>query len=631
MKIRQVLLYFTFFIFIFSNVFAQENNTKELEFLYERIVRTQYSQLDSMSFYLDKLKNKIKPKDSVWLSRYNSSLGVYYSQKGQYNKAREQQIIALKIGKNINDPLLMAKAYQRLGVIYKFLGDFEISMDYFFKSRDLSYQNKDTVTGVMADLAIGQNYWRLKKYKEALKQVEKAEKIALENKLTSDVLSPVYLEKGNMLLMFGKLDESLKVYKKVEKLINDTVHLEGIAALYSNIGAIYFYKNDFNKAISYYRKSLKLAEEYEDKVAIGIAKMNLGEAYYNINQFQKSEKALKESLVLFKHLKDKLNLVDNYNYLYELETKRNNAKKALAYFKMKSIYRDSIINENNLNKISSLEVKYKTAEKENKITAQNLELQTQKATIASQRNTQLILIGGLGFLVLGGLLFYNRNKAQQKQKLQQAILEEKERGFEAVVRASEDERKRISKDLHDGIGQEMAALKMAINHVKEKEKDLNQKKALDDIYENCSKSADEIRNISHQMMPRTLLESGLVEALNDLLKTSFLYSEIEFKFDYFNVEQRFDERIEISLYRVAQELITNVVKHSKATEVNVMLYKQNEELIFFLEDNGVGMKNENKKGHGVLNIKNRIDMIKGSINYEPSPNSGTTARIIIPL
>lgn len=631
MKIRQVLLYFTFFIFIFSNVFAQENNTKELEFLYERIVRTQYSQLDSMSFYLDKLKNKIKPKDSVWLSRYNSSLGVYYSQKGQYNKAREQQIIALKIGKNINDPLLMAKAYQRLGVIYKFLGDFEISMDYFFKSRDLSYQNKDTVTGVMADLAIGQNYWRLKKYKEALKQVEKAEKIALENKLTSDVLSPVYLEKGNMLLMFGKLDESLKVYKKVEKLINETVHLEGIAALYSNIGAIYFYKNDFNKAISYYRKSLKLAEEYEDKVAIGIAKMNLGEAYYNINQFQKSEKALKESLVLFKHLKDKLNLVDNYNYLYELETKRNNAKKALAYFKMKSIYRDSIINENNLNKISSLEVKYKTAEKENKITAQNLELQTQKATIASQRNTQLILIGGLGFLVLGGLLFYNRNKAQQKQKLQQAILEEKERGFEAVVRASEDERKRISKDLHDGIGQEMAALKMAINHVKEKEKDLNQKKALDDIYENCSKSADEIRNISHQMMPRTLLESGLVEALNDLLKTSFLYSEIEFKFDYFNVEQRFDERIEISLYRVAQELITNVVKHSKATEVNVMLYKQNEELIFFLEDNGVGMKNENKKGHGVLNIKNRIDMIKGSINYEPSPNSGTTARIIIPL
>lgn len=193
MKIRQILLYFTFFLFIFSNVSAQETYKKELEFLYERIVRTQYSQLDSMSFYLDKLKNSIRLKDSVWLSRYNSSLGVYYSQKGEYNKAREQQLIALRICQNIKDPLLIAKAYQRLGVIYKFLGDFEISMDYFFKSRDLSYQNRDTFTGVMADLAIGQNYWRLKKYKEALKQIEKAEKIALENKLTSDVLSPVYL------------------------------------------------------------------------------------------------------------------------------------------------------------------------------------------------------------------------------------------------------------------------------------------------------------------------------------------------------------------------------------------------------------------------------------------------------
>lgn len=298
---------------------------------------------------------------------------------------------------------------------------------------------------------------------------------------------------------------------------------------------------------------------------------------------------------------------------------------------MKSIYKDSILNERNLNKISDLEVRYKTAEKEKQITQQNLELQTKEATIANQRNTQLLLIAGLGFLVLGGLLFYTRNKAKQKQALQEAVLEEKEKGFEAVVRASEDERKRISKDLHDGIGQEMAALKMAINHVKEKETDKSQKEALDKIYENCSKSADEIRNISHQMMPRTLVEEGLVAAIEDLLKNTFTYADINYNFDHLDIKQRFDEKIEISLYRVAQELITNVVKHSQATEVNVMLYQQNNNLIFFLEDNGIGMKNESKKGHGVLNIKSRIDMIKGSINYEPSPNSGTTATIKIPL
>ncbi|PQJ78670.1 tetratricopeptide repeat-containing sensor histidine kinase [Polaribacter porphyrae] len=631
MKTRYSSLFLCILFSFFFDVDAQESYNKKLELLHEKITENQYSQLDSMKFYIEEIKKILKPKDSVWLSRYHSVLGVYYQQKGEYDKAKEQQFKALKIGENINNLLLKAKANQRLGVIYKNLGDFDVSMDYFFKARDLSYQNKDTVTGVIANLMIGQNYWKLKKYKEALKVINNSVEIAESKNLNNDVLYSVYLEKGNMLLKFGKLDESLKFYIKTEKLINKTKHQEGIAIVYSNIGAIYFYKGNFNKAINYYKKSLRLAQEYQDKVTIGIAKMNIGEALYNMNQFNKSNKILNESLTLFKGLKDKLMLVDNYSYLYELETRRNNPKKALAYFKLKSVYKDSILNENNLNKISSLEVKYETAEKEKQITEQKLELQTQKTTIASQRTTQLLLVAGLGFLILVGLLFYNRNKAKQKQALQQAILEEKEKGFEAVLKASEDERKKISKDLHDGIGQEMAALKMAINHVRDNEKDKNQKEALDKIYNNCSKSADEIRNISHQMMPRTLLESGLIEAIADLLKSTFNYSDIHHKFEYFEINERFDERIEISLYRVAQELVTNIVKHSKATEVNVLLYKQENKLILLVEDNGVGMNNDNKKGHGVLNIKSRIDMINGTINYKPSSKSGTSATIIIPL
>ncbi|PWG04901.1 tetratricopeptide repeat-containing sensor histidine kinase [Polaribacter aquimarinus] len=622
---------FLVLLFFVLNVNSQETYQEKLEFLYEKTVRTQYAQLDSMRFYLNKLEKAIKPNDSTWLSRYNSSLGVYYSQKAEYNKAREQQLIALRIAQNINNPLLIAKAYQRLGVIYKFLGDFEISMDYVFKARDLSYSNKDTLTGVMADLVIGQNYWRLKKYKDALNQITKATEIAEFRNLGVDVLAPVYLEKGNMLLMFGKLDDALKVYKKAEKLTEETGYFEGIAPIYSNIGAIYFYKSDFNKAIEYYKISLNKAKEFQDENSVGVAQMNLGEAYYNINQFQKSETILKESLQLFKRLKNKLNLVDNYNYLYVLETKKKNYKKALDYFKLKNIYKDSILNENNLAKVSTLEVKYQTAEKEKQITKQNLKIKTNEATIASQRNTQLLLIGGLGFLVLGGLLFYNRNKAKQKQKLQAAILDEKERGFEAVVKASEDERKRISKDLHDGIGQEMAALKMAIGHVKNKETDETKKEELDKILTNCSRSADEIRNISHQMMPRSLMENGLLEAINDLLYGTFNYSEIKYKFEHFEVNNRFDERIEISLYRVAQELLNNIIKHANATEVNVLLYKQEDNLVLMIEDNGVGMQHKSKKGHGVLNIKSRVDMVHGTINYQPSVNSGTSAIIRVPL
>ncbi len=631
MKINQNFIFFILFYFCIFKTTSQESYQKNLENLHEKIVRTQYSTLDSMRSNIKKFKSYIKPKDSVWIARYHEALGIYYQQKGEYNKAKEEQLISLKIGEQLENSLLTGKANKNIGVLYFVTGDLEVAMDYFFKARDISYKSRDTLTGVISDLKIGQTYWQLKDYKKAMNQVDKCIEIAEKRKLNNDVLSDIYLEKGNMFLMFGKLDASLESYKKAEKLTNTTGHLEGIATIYSNMGAIYFYKNDLNKAIEYYKKSLVKAEEVKDKVSIGIAKMNLGEAYYNINKFKQSERELKESLHLFKGLKDKLNLVGNYNYLYELETKRNNFKKALEYFKLKTVYRDSILNENNLAKISSLEVKYQTAEKEKQITAQDLKLQTQKATIASQRNTQLLLVSGLGFLILGGLLFYNRNKAKQKQELQNAVLKEKERGFATVIKASEDERNRISKDLHDGIGQEMAALKMSINHLKDKETDDAKKEQIDKILKNCARSADEIRIISHQMMPRSLMENGLLEAIEYLLQSTFELSDIKYKFEYFDINQRFDERIEISLYRVLQELVNNIVKHANASEVNVLLSKQGNNLVFFVEDNGVGMQNKSKRGHGVLNIKSRIDMIKGSINYQPTTNSGTTAIITIPI
>ena len=80
-----------------------------------------------------------------------------------------------------------------------------------------------------------------------------------------------------------------------------------------------------------------------------------------------------------------------------------------------------------------------------------------------------------------------------------------------------------------------------------------------------------------------------------------------------------------------QELVNNIIKHANASEVNVLLYKQANNLVLLVEDNGVGMQNKGKKGHGVLNIKSRIDMIKGTINYQPSTNSGTSATIVVPL
>ena len=172
---------------------------------------------------------------------------------------------------------------------------------------------------------------------------------------------------------------------------------------------------------------------------------------------------------------------------------------------------------------------------------------------------------------------------------------------------------------------------MALSNIASNATDENQQEDLEIIIEQFSKSAEEVRQVSHQMMPRTLMDFGLVSAIEDLLQNSFKFSDIKYELEHRLTDQRFDERIEISLYRVLQELINNIIKHSQATEVSVQLIQNKGKLVLFVEDNGKGMSSNSSDGHGLLNIKSRLDMVKGSVNYEPSPSSGTSATISIPI
>ena len=119
--------------------------------------------------------------------------------------------------------------------------------------------------------------------------------------------------------------------------------------------------------------------------------------------------------------------------------------------------------------------------------------------------------------------------------------------------------------------------------------------------------------------------------LNDLLENSLGFTEIRYSLEHFNINERLPQKIEITIYRIVQELINNIIKHSKADEVSVQLFNSNNTIILIVEDNGVGFaKEKNKKGIGLLNITSRLDMVNGNVNFEPSPKSGTLVTIKIP-
>ncbi len=136
-------------------------------------------------------------------------------------------------------------------------------------------------------------------------------------------------------------------------------------------------------------------------------------------------------------------------------------------------------------------------------------------------------------------------------------------------------------------------------------------------------------------MPRVLGEMGLIPALADMLEKSLGLTEIKYEFEHHNIgEQRFTESIEISLYRICQELINNIIKHSEARAVSVQLLKTKTHLVLVVEDNGKGFKwndPNSRNGIGLMNINSRAQAIHGEVNYEPSPQQGTVATIRVPL
>jgi len=254
--------------------------------------------------------------------------------------------------------------------------------------------------------------------------------------------------------------------------------------------------------------------------------------------------------------------------------------------------------------------------------------------VTRQRIIMVVLIGVFLLVVMGGgFVFYN-NKQKEKQRIDHAIISQKEKGLKAVLHAQENERRRIARELHDSVGQTLSGVKMAWQGLLADLKGLSGEQSDKMKYTTSllDEASTEVRSISHQMMPRALQETGLSPALQDLLDSALGHSKMHYTFEQHNAEGRFAEEVEIGIYRVCQELLNNIIKHSEASEVSVQLICSGKNLMLMVEDNGKGFNTEDKKeGIGLLNIKSRIETVHGDVNFEPSPGSGTVATIRVPI
>ena len=295
---------------------------------------------------------------------------------------------------------------------------------------------------------------------------------------------------------------------------------------------------------------------------------------------------------------------------------------------------------NNAVRISQLKVINETERKEN----ENLKLQANIEDEKAQKRN--ITLAGILLLVIGatiGSLAYKNTKRKQRiaeqqreieiQKTEKLLKEQELNSIDAMLEGQEKERQRLASDLHDSAGATLAAAKLHFNHLKSANKNSDLENHFAKTNELLEQAYTEVRSMAHLKNSGVIAKQGLLPAIEKLAKQASMFT-LQISVNDFGLTQRLDNKLEITIFRVIQELVTNIVKHSKATEANISITQHEDVLNIIVEDNGIGFKLSKiniDSGMGLSSLERRIEFLEGNMEVDSTLNKGTTVSIDIPL
>lgn len=235
------------------------------------------------------------------------------------------------------------------------------------------------------------------------------------------------------------------------------------------------------------------------------------------------------------------------------------------------------------------------------------------------------------------LILYNKNRrklAVQReinlhQKLTQQEQGEKLKITQAMLNGEERERERVVKDLHDGLGGLLAGAKLNLSSWGAQHTNTENEENFQKIVGQLDYSVNELRRLSRNMMPVTLLNFGLEIALKDLCDY-YNTTKTSIEFQPMNIEKNLSSHVQINIYRIVQELLSNAIKHSKANNILVQCSQSDDFFFITVEDNGIGFNQDHlnsTEGLGMHNLKTRIELLKGKMEIISAQNEGTSINI----
>ena len=614
---------------------GQEKEKKSKKWI-DNFSRTIASETDSAFYFITKAVYECqKEKDTFSLSRCYYNLGYYYYIKKDYKESENYTNKAFPLAKKSNNYPILSLIYNQLGLIYRDQAKYNKALKYFQTSLDIAERRKLIKNQSIALNNLGYIFELQNDTIKALQYYKMTQSIALRNNLKFELLASY----NNIAILKKEYNksQSIESFNKAYGIaleLNDKYEQFNVLI---NLSDIYLSYNNNHKSTvgyNYLLKAKEIAESLKDNNLMFYVYYNLGGYHLKKRNHERAIGFYEQAINLFKSgipEDQKLSLLKDIELAYK---KANNYKKAYFFKQAHSNLKDSIFNIKKNKSFHEIQTKYEVEKKNLKI-----DLLTKEGQIEKERRKLIIFIGIVLIVVLGSILFFFIHRANIQQLINEKenkihhqevarLEQEKEmKRIRGIIEGQDNERNRIAKEIHDGIGGDLAGIKLHLSQVNSVIKN----ETIQNVIDQVSKAFHELRNISHNLSSNYIHEKSFESLLNELKRE--YENRLEFKVEIIlfpnNVLLVLSKDIKHHLYRIIQELLTNVSKHARAKNVSINITGYDANLSILVEDDGKGFSHNINKGIGMKNIEERLSLMKGEMIID-SAHAGTSVIINIP-
>lgn len=488
--------------------------------------------------------------------------------------------------------------YNRIGAAYTLYFTDKIeqnkAIEYYNKAISLALQSKSNQDIIRAYDYLGEHYYYAQNYQKSIEVLSVAKRMIEEFEVKSlyatvcSFMAANYTNLNTLTqaeyhykLASNHLDTKDYDYDPSYKVYVKNVYL-------NNASNYYLKKNQTDLAIEYSLLGLKTIESYKNR-------SNLKYKFYD----------------------NEMSFLDNMHKIYFLKNDFKNAYS--TYMRLEKL--KSQKGENSLQfRFDELNLKYQTEQNKLKITAlenENLKNDVEKQSTLRLFGSAFILL----LLIIVGNVVYSNRKLKAKNK----------EISDAMLKGQTIERKRVAADLHDNLGSTLSALWLSIDTIDKSKMDEDEKEIHQNLRTNLEKAYNDVRLLSHNLLPEELDKQGLVQTLQGFVRQINKNSKIRFELKISENFGRVANKIEFELYSICLELVNNIIKHSKATGAKIELSRTESHVKLLVSDNGIGTFKNDSDGKGMKNVKARVESLNGEWKIQNIENQGVISEVLIPV